>query len=280
MCHFKMLGSLFALVSALGAAIPPCGDLPGVNRLWSNSRVRFILAGEMHGTNETPAIFGDLVCAAGTSNRPIVVGIEHSVADQEAIDAFMSSSDHEAAVRTLLSRRTWTTFDGRSSGAMLILFEKLRALKARGQIAEVVAFDDSRSGEDPATGEARMAAAMMAAADRHPNALVIALTGNVHASKRVFPEIGSYPLMAMLLPPAETLSLFVADRGGEAWNGMNDGCGPHTVGASGGVRRGVVLSKGEGALAGYDGRLSTGLRTAASFPAVPNAPPPPACSAH
>jgi hypothetical protein len=148
-----MLGSLFALVSALGAAIRPCGDLPGVNRLWSNSRVRFILAGEMHGTNETPAIFGDLVCAAGTSNRPIVVGIEHSVADQEAIDAFMSSSDHEAAVRTLLSRRTWTTFDGRSSGAMLILFEKLRALKARGQIAEVVAFDDSRSGEDPALGD-------------------------------------------------------------------------------------------------------------------------------
>src|ERR1017187_3576344 len=132
MCHFKMLGSLFALVSALGAAIPPCGDLPGVNRLWSNSRVRFILAGEIHGTNETPAIFGDLACAAGTSNRPIVVGIEHSVADQEAIDAFMSSSDHEAAVRTVLSRRTWTTFDGRSSGAMLILFEKLRALKARG----------------------------------------------------------------------------------------------------------------------------------------------------
>lgn len=275
---FTMLASLFAGVAAFAAPAPRCAEIPGVDRLWSDSHVRFVLAGEMHGTNETPALFGDLVCAAGASKRPIIVGIEHPAEEQEAMDAFMNSTDHETAVRMLLSRRTWNTFDGRSSRAMLALFQRLRALKASGRIAEVVAFDDSRPGEPDAQREARMAAALAAAAERRPKALVIALTGNVHASKEILQEIGPYPLMAMHLPRAETLSLFVADRGGEAWNSMNGGCGPHPVDASGGVRRGVVLSKGEGTLAGYDGRLSTGLPATASLPAIPDAPPPPACS--
>ena len=62
-----------------------------------------------------------------------------------------------------------------------------------------------------------MAAALIAEADRHANALVIALTGNLHASKKLIPGFGSYPFMAMLLPKDKTLSLYVADRGGAAW---------------------------------------------------------------
>jgi hypothetical protein len=79
--------------------------------------------------------------------------------------------------------------------------------------------------------------------------------------------------MAMLLPAGETLSLWIADRGGEAWTQTGQGCG-----ASGGLRRGVTLSRGEGILAGYDGLLSTGARATASLPAAGNLPPQPACS--
>jgi hypothetical protein len=43
----------------------------------------------------------------------------------------------------------------------------------------------------------------------------------------------------MLLPQAETLTLFVIDQGGESWSQRGDGCGPHKLGSTGGARRGA-----------------------------------------
>jgi hypothetical protein len=116
------------------------------------------------------------------------------------------------------------------------------------------------------------------AARRHPNALVIALTGNVHACKKMLAEVGSYPLMASFLPSAETVSLFATDRGGEAWNCQGDGCRPHNLSSSGGFQREIKLSPGASPLPGYDGALSTGLNATASPPAESRttAPPSPA----
>jgi len=84
--------------------------------------------------------------------------------------------------------------------------------------------------------------------------------------------------MGMLLPQAETLSLFINDKGGEAWTQTSDGCGPHKLNSSGGERRGVFLSAGLAPLPGYDGVLSTGLASSPSFPAIDDPPPQPACS--
>lgn len=246
-----------------------CAAIPGSEQLWLKQDVRFILIGEMHGTNEGPGIFGDLVCAAGSTSRPIIVGIEHSHEEQGAIDAFMAPSNHEESRRALLLKQDWKALDGRSSRAMLLLLETLRALKLNGRIAEVVAFSDhARTGEPAEKGEERMASPLIAAARHQPRALVIALSGSVHASKRSFTELGSYSTMAMFLPSHETLSLYIADQGGEAWNCQDNECKPHALGPSGGFRRGVVLSKGEGLAAGFDGWLSTGLKATASFPAV------------
>ena len=256
----------------------PCASLPGASALWSRPGLRFVLVGEMHGAAETPAIFRDLVCAATSNQRPIVVGIESSIREQPAIDAFMAPGNHEAAISALLSSRGWNVFDGRSSRAMLMLLEDLRALKLRGQIAEVVAFSDARAGESDAQGEQRMASALIAAADRHANTLVVALTGNLHASKKLIAEFGSYPLMAMLLPAEQTVSLLVADKGGEAWSQMEGRCGPQKHDSSGGAQRGLVLSESAAPIPGFDGVLSTGLISTASFPAIKDAPPPPACS--
>jgi len=111
-----------------------------------------------------------------------------------------------------------------------------------------------------------MADALQAAAGSIPHAVVV-LTGNVHASKVTLPEIGPYPLMASFLPAKETISLFVIDRGGEAWNCQKD-CGPHQHGSSNGDQRRVNLSPGASPLAGFDGVLSTGLKATPSPPAV------------
>jgi hypothetical protein len=45
-----------------------CSPIPGAELLWARSEPRFVLVGEMHGTNETPAVFRDLVCSATVGN--------------------------------------------------------------------------------------------------------------------------------------------------------------------------------------------------------------------
>lgn len=271
------LAVLSLAITGYAGTLPGFEALPGAGTLYSRPDLRFVLVGEMHGTVESPAIFRDLVCAATSSKRPIVVGIERSTREQKAIDTFMAPGNHEAAISALLAERGWNVFDGRSSRAMLMLLEALRPLKLEGRISEIVAFDDARAGESPAQGEQRMASALIAAADRHKNALVIALTGNLHASKTLI-EGFVYPWIAMLLPTAQTVSLFVTDKGGEAWNQMEDGCRPHKQSSSGGAQRGIVLSESAAPIPGYDGVLPTGLTSTASSPAVKDAPPPPACS--
>ncbi len=243
-----------------------CSPIQGAEQLWAKPRLQFIVVGEMHGTNETPAIFKDLVCSARDGKRPIVVGVE--LRDQSAIDRYMESSREETARSELLTKPEWQKgSDGRASEAMLLLLRQLRALKLEGAISSVVAFSITRPGETAAQGEERMASALLAVPKQTPNALVIALTGNVHACKKTLAEI-PYPLMASFLPSATTISLFVADIGGEAWTCQGDLCKPHPFGSSHRVQRGVDLKPALSPLPGYDGVLSTGLPATASRPAA------------
>jgi len=265
---------------ALAASIeaesgPDCQPLAGASLLWPKTGLRFVLVGETHGTAEAPMLFRDLVCAAESTGRPIVVGLERSVDEQPAIDVFLAGENRDAAATALLLQPGWNSFDGRSSRAMLALLEALRTLRRQGRIAEAVAFSAYRAGDSPAVGERRMASVLMAAAGRHPHALVLALTGNLHASKK---DLLPAPSMAANLPAAETVSLLAVDKGGESWNRMQDGCGPHRQRGIGGDERGIVLSEGAAPLPGFDGVASTGLAATASPPALPNAPAPPACS--
>jgi hypothetical protein len=243
MCNLaKFLAAFCVLLSAHAEERPGCEPIAGTDQLWSKPALRFVLVGEMHGTKETPEIFRDLVCSAHELKRPIMVGIE--LKEQLAVDGFMASRNHDLAASILLSKREWNHSDGRTSQAMLALLEDLRALGLRGVVSGVVAFSATRQGETAAKGEERMASALLAAARRYPKALVIVLTGNVHACKRMLAEVGPYPLMASFLPSAGTVSLFVTDRGGAAWNCQGDGCGPHSLSSSGGFQREIKLSPG------------------------------------
>ena len=268
---------LLCLSGNIHAQAPPCQPLPRADSLWVPD-LPFILVGEMHGTTETPQVFRDLVCAARATKRPVLVGLERPSSEQAAIDAFLAPENHAEAVRALLRERDWGVFDGRSSKAMLALLEELRLLRMHGDIRGIIAFDDRRPGETPAQREQRMAAYLTAAADRIPGSLVIVLTGNLHARQKPVARFGGYPWMAMLLPP-ETISLLVTDKGGEAWDQTTDeGCGPHLLKDSGGERRGILLAEQSIVERGFDGVLSTGLPATASGPAMPKAPPPPACT--
>jgi hypothetical protein len=243
---------------------PSCASIAGTSRLWARPGVRFVIIGEMHGTAEMPALFRDLVCSVFKAKRRLLVGVELS--DQHQIDLFTGSTDDEAAVRQLTSGKEFGQQDGRGSNAMLALLQALREFKRKGLISNIVAFADSSPQHSPAQGEKRMAEALATASI--PNALTIVLTGNVHACKGALPDMPSYPFMASFLPPAETMSLFVIDRGGEAWNCQDGTCGPHRLPPGKGTERGITLSPAASPFPGYDGVLSTGIKSTASPPAT------------
>ncbi|HEY6986816.1 MAG TPA: hypothetical protein VH369_00450 [Bryobacteraceae bacterium] len=228
--------------------------------MWARSGLRFVLVGETHGTRESPAIFGDLVCSACVTKRPVIVGLEFR--EQQVLDRFLESRSHELRIKELLSADEWKGIDGRASNAMLLLLERLRDMKADGFLSSIVAF--SAASDSAAQDEEAMAATLIRASVSRPDSLVIVLTGNVHASKKKLREVGRYRLMGSFLPTTQTISLLVTDRGGEAWNCQSGSCEPHKLGSSGGMDRGITLAP---PYPGYDGILSTGLPATASIPA-------------
>lgn len=79
-----------AFASVLMAVSQPsaatCTSIPGWESATSNQRIRWIVIGEIHGNNESPAIFADAVCLTARSRR-VVVALEQGADNQEAIDA-------------------------------------------------------------------------------------------------------------------------------------------------------------------------------------------------
>jgi len=57
---------LLAIGLSIGgrAAFAACTPIPGADRIWSNKQVHWVFVGEVHGSNEAPAAFIDLMCDA------------------------------------------------------------------------------------------------------------------------------------------------------------------------------------------------------------------------
>lgn len=256
-------GLLLAMTPA-----PACTPIAGADALWERPATRWIIVGEIHGTAESPRAFADLVCLA-SANRHVVVALEHPEADQPAIDAWLASDGGEAARAAFLAAGMWRQpmKDGRTSLAMLELFDALRLMAQGGKVKRVVAFQPLLTGPyDPAAHERAMADRWIAAS---PDAgtLVIALVGNLHAlTGEIAFGATRYLPAAAHLPAAATLTLDIRSNGGAMWVCNRDGCGPNASAAGPrGNARGIVL----GSAPAYSGVLELGLATTASPPAVP-----------
>ena len=261
------------VLSAMLATLAPnaCRPLDGVDTLLQSESTRIIWVGEMHGTQEQPALFGDMVCHAARMGRPVIVALERDVEEQPAWDAFLASNGGRRARAAFLRTPSWTYYfqDGRSSLAMLQLAEDLRAARARGAPIDVKTFlpiADAPARDTAEDRERRMAEAILAISRARPDALILVLSGNLHASKgsntRSKPP---YRLAASFLPPDETRTIMVRGGQGEAWNCQGATCGPHPYRSSVGQPRGVVLG---GESSGYDGEAFTGSATSYSPPAA------------
>lgn len=257
-----MVAAFLASIALAQAAA--CAPPAGAEQVLSRPETRFIVVGETHGTAEAPAAFAELVCAA-SERGPVVVALELPDLMQPQLEALLAAPD-EASARAALAG-TWflnpRINDGRTSLAMLGMLNRLRLLKANGREVVIHAFVPSVPhvrGVSQAYSELQMGAKLSSVAYAHPDAKILVLVGNVHASKIVSdnPRIGR-PAVAHL-PSADVISLLVGFQGGEAWN-CRESCGvnPMEVVDDPNLRGVVMQPMDDGA---YDGLLALGPATA------------------
>ena len=235
-----MIASLSAL---LAASASTCVPVPGAEKLWQPA-TRWIIVGEMHGTNETPAAFTNLVCLASDGDRPVTVALEYSADWQPAIDRYLASDGGTEARSDLLALPVWGTGfpDGRGSTAFLRMLEDFRRMKQAGQIDGVVCTDVGANAPAGETRDAYMARAWTSI-QAPENAIILALVGNVHAMRNAMIRPSHTIITAgSLMPSARTLTINVAGNGGKAWNCQED-CGPHDNGRPRTASSGIVFSK-------------------------------------
>lgn len=252
-----------ALLLALTALTEPVhAEIPGLSSLLDRPGLRFLVIGEMHGTEEMPAFFGNLV-AEISARKPITVVLEYPQSRQRELDRYLASPGGENDHKALLATDYWTRFqDGRTSRAMAALIETLRPMHL-----PVVACQPDGSAGDPAGYERVMGECWKQAA-QEPGQLTVILVGNAHAS--FTPVFGDNLPAAVQLPREQTISLDNMPAPGTGWNCFKTGCGEHPSAAPEPPQPiGIYLARELPPEFGtYDGAYSAGPHFTASPPAV------------
>ncbi|MGB6305954.1 MAG: hypothetical protein WBF45_19555 [Acidobacteriaceae bacterium] len=278
MLKFALLLAIEFSVGGLGA-FAACTPIPGADQIWSNKRVHWVFIGEVHGSNEAPSAFIDLVCDSFAHDKNVTVAVERPMSEQGALTGVLSAKDLSIAEMTLLDQPGWKSgMDGRASKAMLKLLLSLRVLRAAHPGLNIFAFETPyKLGDRPGKRDEAMGQALLTFGKSRPNDLILILTGNVHAMQS---SMFGYDPAAMFIPPTERLSLEVTDTGGESWADSNGGCGPSTGGAEERGRshpRGIYLDPHLAPYGKVDGILALGVPLTASEPADGDPDPLPEC---
>ncbi len=269
-----IIGLSIDAVSASAA----CSPVPGADQIWSKNALRWIWIGETHGSNETPAVFGELVCDALTKGKRVTVALERPYSEQAALDGVLSTQDLSAAKKVLLNEPDWREgMDGRASESMLRLLISLRELHKQYPALKIFAMEGPWTGAVGARDEAMGYALLSLKVDR-PDNLILVLTGNVHAMQA--PLFG-FNTAAMYLPREELLSLEVTNwRGSESWTSAQDGCGALPRGVADKEKNrpyGIYLGPAFAPVGKVDGILALGVPLTASPPAAGDPTPLPEC---
>lgn len=222
--HTVALAAALATFAGAAAASDRGGacEPQGLGPLLTEGRI--VLLGEIHGSEEAPALVAAAACAAAERGLEVVVALEIPLEEEERVVRFLASAGGADAREQLLAGDFWRRpyQDGRSSEAMLSLLEDLRRSSSSTGRVSVALLDSARTfaggqERDDLLGE-RMASAVASAP---AGSLVLALVGNVHS--RATPGV---PWDAAYRPagvavaqrwPARTLSLLLTNPPGEAW---------------------------------------------------------------
>lgn len=236
---------LLSLLSSVSATALADEGGNGLVALVQEGRDLFI--GEIHGTEEIPALFLSLVNIALTREEKLFVSLE------------LSSDTRD------LSIYTWSGSDGRHSRAMWQLVRQLLELESVGKLSvhfqrdEINMASQSRGANEQKVGEALKQLAMQGQ--------LLALGGNAHSAKKAWWQGSVTPAGAYTGSAVD--SIYIMPTGDfEAW-GCTPTCGIHDFSSEstdpppvGDVTAGQLL---EGEKVGHD-YIFTILNTTASLP--------------
>lgn len=213
-----------AFSATLGAETPldcsplPGGESPAVHDLLARHQV--LLLGELHGTDQAPALVAALACRALDVHQQVLVGLEIPPTEQERVERFLASPGRAQDRAALLSGGFWQRSyqDGRSSQAMADLLDSLRVLSQTAKI-RVLLFDQT-----PAQGsrDQAMAERLAALIPKPLEGVVLVLTGNYHARLAIGTRFDpDFVPMGLHLQRArddlEVVALDLTYSGGTAW---------------------------------------------------------------
>lgn len=147
-------------------------------------RESVLVIGELHGTEETPALAAAMAQRLA-GDASVVLALEVPRQEQQSIDAFLDSQGNPEARAKLLSGEFWrvdaASSDGRRSRAMVALLETVRAARQSGLALSVATLDDMAFHAKGGERRQGMAKRIVELAENPAYEHVVALVGNYHA---------------------------------------------------------------------------------------------------
>jgi hypothetical protein len=187
-----------------------------------------LLLGEIHGSQETPSIAGRVACSYSLDSET-ALGLELLTSDQANLEEYLESNGDLCSRQKLLGTSFWKkTRDGRSSAAMFELIEYVRRLRRQGLPISVFAFD-AHERTSQVSRDAALANGILRFREANPDAHIVALMGNIHASELPVQLTDSrIATTGTMLASLEPTSVLVMYRSGSVWACMPE-CGVHEV---------------------------------------------------
>jgi hypothetical protein len=187
-----------------------CGNMPDLEVI---AKQPFVMLGEIHGTEEVPKLFGDLVCQSlNNHSERVAVFLEMPKVLQPLLNKYLRS---EIDVKTLLAHPVWSPQwqDGRYSVAMLGLINRLKRLtQTQPNRMDVWLIDfiaQNKNGRD----KSQYLAENVTSAPLKQYKQLLALVGNLH--NRINLDKGTSA--AMLLSELDPFSLTITAQKGSYW---------------------------------------------------------------
>lgn len=189
---------------------------------------KYVVFGELHGTQEAPTFVGNTLCGLAMSRERLLLAVEHSSFDNDKLQAaWLLPTDK---FRRVLPSTGWEgRDDGVASHAMFAMVVRAHELSQRGLPIDIVAFNGPRDAAQrakwahlPSQGphEAAQAENIHIAGSAKPYDRVLVLVGNLHAEKQsVDMGSGAFEPMAMHLGKlGRMVSLNMRYADGYSWS--------------------------------------------------------------
>lgn len=263
---------LFVLAMMNNANAADCMPLPRAGDFLPDSGI--VMVGELHGNQEMPRTFVQIVCAAVQRGQPVAVGLELAPDQTAPLQAYLASDGGPAAKQALLATQFWQKIrDGRTSAAYADMIESLRAMQRQHpHLSVFVLYEGFTYSTPPAIPDQIMADRVRKELASRPSALVLTYTGNYHSMLNV-PSYYSKTAAGMAPPKPmgewlaelHPISINLMTDGGTSWNCSGGHCGVNQMRSTSSLPPFTLNRQLEDA--NYSGEINIGKVTA-SVPAV------------